>query len=298
MKKSLIALAVAGALTAPMIAQADATLYGSMRLYVSAGDNQDLDTTNDASRMGLKGTVDTSIEGVKAVYHLEAFIGRDNGLDGNTQNEASFGVDGRLAYVGLTGDFGTVAAGQQWTPMYSFVTSATDLTINSTGETHGVFRADSAVAYVSPNMSGLTVAAVVVADREQATANDADAYQLAAKYSMEGLTLAAGMHSVDGNGDIKALSAKYSIDALTLSALYQDFNATDTNPYELGAVYAMGDTTLVGTYYNRDNAADQSGVNIEVRQKLTKQVTAYANFESDENVANENSYGVGLRVDF
>ena len=32
MKKSLIALAVAGAMTAPMIAQADATLYGSFRI--------------------------------------------------------------------------------------------------------------------------------------------------------------------------------------------------------------------------------------------------------------------------
>ena len=38
MKKSLIALAVAGALTAPVIAQADATLYGSLRAKVVSAD--------------------------------------------------------------------------------------------------------------------------------------------------------------------------------------------------------------------------------------------------------------------
>ncbi|MGY8869897.1 MAG: hypothetical protein ACKVJE_05605, partial [Pseudomonadales bacterium] len=71
MKKSLIALAVAGALTAPMVAQADATLYGSLRLKVVAEENKDLDVADNASRIGIKGSVDTNIDGVKAIYRGE-----------------------------------------------------------------------------------------------------------------------------------------------------------------------------------------------------------------------------------
>ena len=35
MKKSIIALAVAGAMTAPMVAQADATLFGEIRYDIT-----------------------------------------------------------------------------------------------------------------------------------------------------------------------------------------------------------------------------------------------------------------------
>lgn len=311
MKKSLIALAVAGALTAPMVAQADATLYGSMRLHAGSGTNSDLNVENDASRMGIKGSADTSIDGVKAIYQLEAFIGRDNGTDTTlNQNEATFGVDGRLAYVGLTGGFGTVAVGQQWTPLYSMVTGATDMTINETGETSQYLRVDSAVAYVSPNMGGFTVAAVVVGDGRSAAevaandTSDADHYQLVAKYAVGGFTVAAGMHeaSLDAGTDVKALSASYTMDALTVAALYQDVEvgtAKSRNPYELAASYTMGATKLIGTYYDQDATVDTNGYNLEVQHKLGNQATVYANYNSDEvGTVDTNAYGVGLRVDF
>lgn len=307
MKKSLIALAVAGALTAPMVAQADATLYGSMRLHAGAGDNKDLDVANDVSRIGIKGSVDTSIDGVKAIYHLETFIGRDNGLDtSSNQNEASFGVDGRLAYVGLTGGFGTVAIGQQWTPLYSMVTGVTDMTINETGETSQYFRVDSTVAYVSPKMGGFQMAAAVVGDRESSVGEDADHYELTAKYAVAGLTVAAGLHeaAADAGTDVLALSASYKMDALTVAALYSDVDndlagSDSRNPYEIGASYTMGATKLIGTYYDQDAAVDTNGYNLEVQHKLGSQTTVYANYNSDEAGSADNSdYGVGLRVDF
>lgn len=311
MKKSLIALAVAGALTAPMVAQADATLYGSMRLHAGSGTDSDLNVENDASRMGIKGSADTSIDGVKAIYQLEAFIGSDNATDATlTQNEASFGLDGRLAYVGLTGGFGTVAVGQQWTPLYSMVTGVTDMTINETGETSQYLRVDSAVAYVSPNMGGFTVAAVVVGDGRSAAevaandTSDADHYELVAKYAVGGLTVALGAHeaSLAAGTDVVALSAAYTMDALTVAALYQEVDvaaAASVNPYEVAASYTMGATKLIGTYYNKDLAVDTDGYNLEVQHKLGNQATIYANYNADEvGTVDTNAYGVGLRVDF
>ncbi len=42
MKKSIIALAVAGAMTAPMVAQADATLFGQIRYDITKEDSTDV----------------------------------------------------------------------------------------------------------------------------------------------------------------------------------------------------------------------------------------------------------------
>ena len=306
MKKSIIALAVAGALTAPIVAQADATLYGSLRLHAGSGDNLDFDVSNDASRVGIKGSADTSIDGVKAIYQIEAFVGSDNGTDAaSNQNEASFGLDGRLAYVGLTGGFGTVAAGQQWTPLYTMVTGATDMTINESGETSQYLRVDSALAYVSPEMNGFQVAAVLVGDAESGTAgDDADHYQLVAKYAIGGFTVAAGMHEAEAvtGTDVKAISASYTMDALTVAALYSDVEAgaaAGRNPYELAASYTIGSTKLIGTYYDQDQAVDTDGFNLEVQHKMGKQATVYANYNSNEvGTVDTDTYGVGLRVDF
>ncbi|MCY0965748.1 porin [Parathalassolituus penaei] len=308
MKKHLLAIAVAAVTALPAVADMNTTVYGSLRIYTSAGDQQDLDISNDSSRIGLKGTVDTALTNVKALYQVEAQVGTDNGVDSNAaQNEASFGVDGRLAYVGLSGDFGQVTAGQQWTTMYDMVTGTADLTINVSAEAQQFFRMDSSVAYVSPEMNGLQFGASVYADSEVDSGEDTDHFQLAAKYNTGNLTLAAGLDRASAQElpDVQALSATYVVDNLTLVALAERLktdlaDSEASYPFELGASWNFApDQTLVLTHYNLDNATDDNGYNLELRSGLGKGTTVYTNLQAD-NVADEDvlAYGLGLKVDF
>ncbi|SFG54812.1 porin [Neptunomonas qingdaonensis] len=299
MKKSLIALAVAGALTAPMVAQADATLYGSLRLKAVAADKKDFNVADNSSRIGIKGSVDTNIDGVKAIYHGEWKVGNND--------DASFG-DGRLAYVGLTGGFGTAAIGQQWTPEYSFATGTVDiLDGNSTALTVDVFRSPNVISYVTPNMGGFSGALAVVADSDAGNnGEDVDSYHVAAKYSVAGFTAAASFidDASDDDEDRTAVSVAYAADALYVALLWQDRDAVkyEDDSYELAASYAFGDTSLIGNYASE---GDASGYGLEVQHKLGKQARVFANYlDVNDDAAASNfaqkadTFSTGLRVDF
>lgn len=291
MKKSLIALAVAGALTAPMVAQADATLYGSMRLKVVAEDNKDLNVQDNTSRIGIKGSVDTSIDGVKAIYQGEWSF--------ETADTANFGA-GRLAYVGLTGGFGTATIGRQWTPEYTYVTGVVDiLDGNSTAATVDLGRAGNVMAYITPNMGGFQAVVGVVADSDAGNNDeDADSYHVAAKYSVAGFTGAASFiddQSV-ADADRTAVSVTYAADALYAALLWQDRETHADDAYELAASYAFGDTKVLGNYATE---GDAQAYGLEVQQKLGNQVRVFANYlEENEEAGNGDAFSAGMRVDF
>ncbi|RVU32961.1 porin [Neptunomonas marina] len=292
MKKSLIALAVAGALAAPMVAQADATLYGSLRVMVVDQEDSELNVADNSSRIGIKGSVDTGIDGVKAIYRGEWKV--------NTADGADFGA-GRLAYVGLTGGFGTAAIGQQWTPYYTFVTGATDiLDGKSTAPTQDVFRTGNAIAYVSPEMGGFQGALVAIAD-DNANGEDVDAYNVAAKYSVAGFTVGASLLTDEASdNDMTAVSAAYAAGPLYVAALYQDKEAADVKQWELAGSYAFGDTKVLANYIDFDN--DGNGFGLEVQQKLGKQSRVFANIyevnDDAEDMGKKDAISVGMRVDF
>ena len=81
--------------------------YGSLRGGIEfSGGNTDF--YDGASRWGIKGSAEAS-EGLTAVYRFEhKFSTSDAGQDG-----------GRLAYVGLSGGFGTLTMGQIWSASYN-----------------------------------------------------------------------------------------------------------------------------------------------------------------------------------
>jgi hypothetical protein len=307
MKKSGLLMAMAALVSVPTMADTAATVYGSLRMYTSAGDSRDLDISNDLSRLGVKGSFATDLDNVEAFYQIEAFVGNDNGTDPSaTQNEGSFGLDGRLAYVGLKGDFGQVTAGQQWVTLYNMVTGVADMAYSISAETQYYFRKDSSFAWVSPEYSGFQAAASVFADADVDTGEDTDHYQLAVKYNTGAVTLAAGLDraSAQSEPDVQAVSIHYSADALTLVALVQRAKTDLAHseavfPYELCASYAWGNQTLILTHYDADDAVDTNGYNLELHSSLGKSTTLYSNLQSDEvDGESDLAYGVGLRLDF
>ena len=165
MKKSLLALAVLGAFTAPAFAQSSVTLYGVIDVginYVNnAGGASKWAMSSgivQGSRWGLKGSEDLG-GGTKAIFQLENGFNVANGNLGQGGREF-----GRQAYVGLTNDqFGTLTLGRQYDPV---VDNAQPTTFNGQwgalfshpgdiDNTDNGFRVNNAVKYVSPRFGGV-----------------------------------------------------------------------------------------------------------------------------------------------
>ena len=206
MNKKLLAAAVAAAVVAAPAAFAESTVYGKMHTSV---DMIDYETSNEdnwemnsrASRLGFKGSEDLG-NGLKAIYQIELQVNSGGGSDG--QGSDSFlSRSSRNTFIGLAGDWGTFLVGRHDTPakMAFYAAgnerlgdSVIDLNIgnnlNGTAATNapiGVFheyRADNAIAYVSPNFSGFTFAAAIIPGEDNDVSGSRDG--IADHYSAPG----------------------------------------------------------------------------------------------------------------
>ena len=250
MNKKLIAAAIAAAVAAPVASAADTTLYGKAHVSIQSNDNgaNDNYTVNsNASRIGIKGSEDLG-DGLKAIFKYE--MGYDIS-DGGSKGP----ISARNAYVGLSGSWGTFLAGRHDTPAkVAFYASGTDFLDDSVIDINAVaglssisesnfstfteVRADNAIAYISPNMSGFTVAAAVVPGENHAnhkTANNlADAYSLAVIYSGGGLKASVGYEVVAWE--------------LLENGRWLANDHVDQKMWQVGASYTLGDFTIAGNY--------------------------------------------------
>jgi predicted porin len=177
MKKSLIALAVAGAFAAPAFAAtSNVDVYGKMHVSVSLFDEtvdsytnpvtlvqyrgtSDLQFSSNASRIGFKGAEDLG-GGLSAIWQVESGVNVDEG---------SGTLASRNSFVGLSGGFGTVLLGNHDTPL-KLVGRAVDLFGDTMADSRNVMgggsdlRAKNTVAYVSPSFSGFSIAAAYTND--------------------------------------------------------------------------------------------------------------------------------------
>lgn len=173
MQKKIIALAIAGLASTAAFAQTNVTIYGvadatfdSVRATGSTGNSDRLDynsrnrVTANSSYIGFKGVEDLG-NGLKAVFQFENGLSTENGAPGVWNNRDSF--------VGLSGGFGTIIAGNVTGPTRALGakldvnTGATGIGMNNAllgklggGSGAGPFdqRINNAIAYVSPTVAG------------------------------------------------------------------------------------------------------------------------------------------------
>ena len=117
MKKSLVAAAVSAAVMMPVGAQADVTVYGRVNNAIVLEDKGGMnDSTADirgvASRFGVKASSDLG-NGLTAHGRYEFGTNTDDGAGGITST--------RIATAGISGGFGRVDVGNQWTAFYNTV---------------------------------------------------------------------------------------------------------------------------------------------------------------------------------
>lgn len=311
MKKSLIALAVAGALTAPMVAQADATLYGSLRVQIADADGAELDIQDNTSRIGIKATSEL-FSGATAIAHFETYVNTESGAFGTP-------AKGRLAYVGATGSYGTVTVGRQWLPAYLWTVGKTDIMAAAGTETTHSYgtggRQGNSAAYISPSLGGLKIAAAIVArdtagvDAGGNTGDDVDATHLAANYSASGFGLGLSTLQYEGTVDesINSIGVNYSADNLYVGLSYEDDEINrDDEVLVLAGSYAMGNTKVLGSFtdFGKDGSDDLGSRYVaEVQQKLGNQAFVFANYiEADSDAESEgeatDTFAIGYNVSF
>ena len=291
MQKKLIALAVAGVLTAPMAAQAGAEVYGKARVSVDFNDNGDTTTGNEdsaisvtshSSRFGIKGSEDLG-GGLAAIYQIEREVSweesnvvnkescadvRDAAGTGSVEicSTDTNNLKARNTFVGLKGDFGQVRLGKHDTP-YKMATKKIDVFADTAADYNAVVqhdtRADNVIAYISPDMSGFSFAGAYVPsyadDNLPMTSDesDRDAISLMGAYKMDGLGLSLAYESLGAAGGNDA-SGK----------------ATDAESTKIGVSYTMDKTTLGLVYQmNEDDAAgsaalDQDVIYLSVKHKI------------------------------
>ena len=324
MKKSLIALAIAGTFAAPAFAaSANVDFYGKFRISLNnVNNNQGWSLTDQASRVGFKGAEDLG-GGLKAIYQWESAmnIGTSSPVDfGN----ASLGGQ-RNTFLGLAGDFGTVLAGRHDTP-YKLAGSA-DLfgdTLGDVQNNNGIIgaggagfdqRVNNAIAYVSPSFSGLTVLAAIVPGNGGSAGphNLTDAYSLAAMYGNGPLTanLAYESHNKLVDENAWKLNVSYTMGDLKLGGTYEDMsdllgvNGANSKNFLVSAAYGMGPITLAAEYGKRNQNStagnnDLTDTTVGVVYGLSKRTSTYLAYAHIKPAAGNstNALTMGLNHDF
>lgn len=278
MNKKLIALAVAGALTAPMAAAADSanvTIYGQMHYswdFVdtnqAAGDSSDDATgVSRASRVGFKGDEDLG-NGLKAVWQVETQI------DGTLGN--------RNTFVGLAGNWGTLVAGRHDTP-YKIATGSLDPFSDTVGDYNNIIgslpttvggaantlfdeRAPQTVAYITPNFNGFTGAIARVSTKlDEGVADETQAWSMMGMYqngpffaslayetyddglrALNGLGFGApNTTGTDSNSDAWKLGLGYTFGNTKVGFVYENVSSSDFVPSPVDGVRGINATTTL-----------------------------------------------------
>jgi len=228
MKKTLLALAVAGVVAAPA-AMAEVTVYGLAHVSVDNvssddGDN-DLNVSSRSSRVGVKAAEDLG-GGLKAIAQMEWQVEMADDL--NSDLKATNNITARNQIVGLAGGFGTVALGRHDTP-YKMSTGKLDLFSDTAADYNKVIgtpaglenRGEDVIAYLSPDFNGLsfqaaivtaeipelTVTAGEVTDASDDDSDAVDAMSVAVQYNAGPLFVAVAYESFE-DSVATALTAK------------------------------------------------------------------------------------------
>ncbi|CAM5504869.1 porin [Thauera mechernichensis] len=254
MQKKLIALAVAGLVSAPAFAQSNVTIYGVVDMgyqYTSGSDTKSLKSRSgvdsglqSGSRIGFRGTEDLG-NGLKAGFVLE------NSISPDVSSNVSLA---RQSFLSLSGGFGTVAVGRQYSPQYNLVSAIDPFGAGTVGDVtygRGVYfqgasvapdsiRLDNLVAYVSPSFGGLTVTAGYTADAigdeplvaRGAQSSAAEIWAVSPVYKNGPLMVGLNYHqvkidSLDHKDKVWDLGGTYDFGVVKVAALYGQFDTDE-----------------------------------------------------------------------
>lgn len=320
MKKSLIALAVLGAVAGVAHAQSNVVVYGTVDIGYVKESNKKMKMDNMVDeRLGFMGSEDLG-GGLKATFQLEK---RFNLQDGSATNSTDFEGASNLGLASKS--WGQVRFGRvnnlsvetirKYDPFDQYgVGSMFKNTLRSS-------RIANSARYDSPNWSGFQLGASYTlenpgADTSSSTYTSAGknaGYGLTAKYNNGPLSLAANYDKKADSHDSNNwnFAAAYAFGPAKVSALYEHANkktATtdlDQKIWLIGAEYKIGAGTILASFGQiKDEVANPDQKNkkfaVGYNHSLSKRTTAYAHYgHTDyEDADNINGFQVGMTHKF
>lgn len=301
MKKTLIALAVVGAVGAAH-AQSSVTVYGQLNPsydYVVAdpsngvdGKIKTLNMNDNSSRIGVKGSEDLG-GGLKAVFQLEAYYNMvdKTGFDGS-----------RDSWVGLSGKMGTLTFGAHDNAVKK-VFAAYDPFGDTIADYNNIFsnsiksRNAKSAFYTSPTVGGFTgyVSFALENAREKDNDSTHDARMaIAGEYKNGPLKVTAGYAKYESDAaDAKNLriGAEYTLPSKTvLSAVFDKESGDDSaqrKAYMVGVKHPIGNVDLIGNFiYAGDSSGNDDGaknLNLGVKYNFSKRTNVMAMYSYLKN---------------
>ncbi len=324
MKKTIIASAVAAAVAAPA-AFADVKISGMVNPEFS---DSNASTGYDASvntDLVISGSEDLG-NGLKASFKYALFhddgasttlststatinnVGTVTTITNSQTVVSSASVSNKVAdlSVSLSGDFGAVKLGRFETHNMAYFHGKADLEPShdiTLEDTNGTQSRDNGGIEYTGNFNGVTVVAGMHVDAGDGNSGtdteDADITDIAIKYSINGLTVAAGQtvhKSSAADEEVTNLFAEYKMGDLTVRALNRDVEGSATNELTtIGAAYKMGANTVAYSVTDSDDAQDGDSV-LSVSHAMSKNTNVYIARKNDDD--GEDTTLIGMKVKF
>ncbi len=312
MQKKLIALAVAGLVSAPAFAQSNVTVYGRMDIGVASKDdvNGNSVTVVDnslwtTSRLGFKGSEDLG-NGLKAIFQIESRLRNDGDSDLNTNRDT---------FVGLTGGFGTLIAGRNSTPLNNWLADYNPNKTANSFETTNVnlavdmeVRVSNSVVYAAPKMGGIDAAVLYAPDENDGVKNDI--YGIGLQYTGGPLAAFFTWHAQDNVADSYAVGLSYDLGVARLMGTYilNSFDASgldDEKGWSLGVDAPIGAGSIGLGYTAETDIGGLDGADIDTyaltyKHNLSKRTYAYTGYQRQDPDGGDaiDTFGVGIAHSF
>lgn len=308
MQKKIIALAVAGLMSGAAFAQSNVTISGivdmgwshrSDNIVSSVNSKNSIDSgIQSGSRVQFAGVEDLG-GGLKAGFVLE------QGLFVDTGQARTDGVWSRQSFLYMSGGFGTVAAGRQYTPQFNLLAAVDPFGYGTVGQVNNLYtstaRLDNLVAYVSPSFSGFNVVAGYTAQAGgQEVAKDSGntrVWAINPNYKNGPILVGFNYHNIrldTGSFSTKVwdLGGSYDLGMVKLAAVYGrdlDIDAAghDRKKYMLGLTVPVGAGAVLASYNKakQDTAGNPNGRQIAVgyQYNMSKRTNLYAVYSDISN---------------
>ena len=330
MKKNLIALAVAGALIAPMTSQAETKVYGKIHLNYGSFESKTGGVVNEdnwqlnsfASRFGVKGSHDLD-GGLKAVYKLEWEV---DPLDDDTK---AIVINNRNQYLGLKGGFGEARVGTHDTPLKmaqgkfdQFNDTRADL--KHAGSMDGENRLSSMLLYLGKTGNVGYNLALIPGEGDGTTGGDgpADTYSASVTYKTGPFDVGLAVDSyddtgaaVDSSNSLTRLVGTYKIKGMQFGLLVQNgvekVAASTAEEDWIGLSFGakLGSSNKIKAQYimvenNAATTKESTLMAVGFDHKFAKNTTGYVMYSSIEDETSGttgdefNSLSVGMIVKF
>jgi len=310
MKKSLIALAVL-ATTGAAMAQSSVTLFGRIDAGVrytesdvtganakaSPSQTELSSSTFKTTYWGLKGTEDLG-GGLKANFNLQSNFNIDTGAIGKDQS-----LFERFATVGLSGGFGSVNLGRQYTTQYDLFGAtdnigAANVSRGSTVWGAGVealsTRASNAIKFDSANFGGVSGSLIYsLGENKTDTADATDLIGVNIKYAAGPVMVGYGHQEEKQSNTVTRkfdlLGGTYNFGVAKLNAAYQQSKegTLKDKEYSVGVTVPLGAAALFAGYSasnSKGGAAelDSDGYTVAATYNLSKRTSLYATYYTSD----------------